>query len=186
MRTVHRRAVLLAGGGLAAVLAGSRPAAAATAREIDAKVKLALDNLLAKNEAAKALAGHATAILVFPDIVKGGLIVGGQYGEGALLKGGHTAGYFNTVAASYGLQIGVETFGYALFFMNEKALAYLDRSEGWEIGVGPTITILDAGKSASFSTTTAKDDIYAFFFDQKGLMAGLGIQGSKITRITPG
>lgn len=168
-----------------AVLA-ARAAPAATAAAIDAEVKLALGHLLASNAAAAALARDAVAVLVFPDIVKGGLLIGGQYGEGALLKDGRTVGYYTTVAASYGLQIGVQKFGYALFFLNEKALAYLDRSEGWELGVGPTVTILDAGKAANLSTTTARDDIYAFFFDQKGLMAGLGIQGSKITRFTPG
>jgi len=162
------------------------PSRAASKHEIDAKVDLALKHLLASNAAAKALAESAVAILVFPDIVKGGLIVGGQYGEGALLQGGRPVAYYNTIAASYGLQIGVQSFGYALFFMNDKALAYLDKSEGWEIGVGPTITILDVGKAANFSTTTANDAIYVFFFDQKGLMAGIGIQGSKITRITPG
>jgi lipid-binding SYLF domain-containing protein len=159
---------------------------AASKDEIDAKVGLGLEHLLASNAAAKALAESAVAVLVFPDIVKGGLIVGGQYGEGALVKDGRPVAYYNTVAASYGPQIGVQRFGYALFFMNDKALAYLDKSEGWEVGVGPTITILDAGKAANFSTTTANDDIYAFFFDQRGLMAGIGIQGSKITRITPG
>jgi lipid-binding SYLF domain-containing protein len=185
MRRLARRPALALGLAASASIL-SRPTAAATAKEIDGKVRLALDHLLASNAAAQALHQKAVGILVFPDIVKGGLIVGGQYGEGALLKGGRTAGYYNTVAASYGLQIGVQSFGYAMFFMDEKALAYLDKSEGWEVGVGPTITILDAGKAANLSTTTAKDDIYAFFFDQKGLMAGLGIQGSKITRITPG
>ena len=98
---------------------------------------------------------------------------------------GRTVGYYNSLAASYGLQAGVQSFGYALFFMNKEALAYLDRSEGWEIGVGPSIVIVDAGAAKSLTTTTAKDDVYAFTFDQKGLMAGLGIQGSKITRIYP-
>jgi lipid-binding SYLF domain-containing protein len=185
MSTFTRRTFLASTLAVPAVLR-TGTSRAASKHEIDAKVELALKHLLASNPAAKALAESAVAILVFPDIVKGGLIIGGQYGEGALLKGGRTAGYYNTVAASYGLQIGVQSFGYALFFMDEKALAYLDKSEGWEVGVGPTITILDAGKAANLSTTTAKDDIYAFFFDQKGLMAGLGIQGTKITRITPG
>ena len=88
-------------------------------------------------------------------------------------------------AASYGLQAGVESFGYALFFVTDAGLTYLDKSEGWEIGVGPTLTVVDAGFAKSFSTTTLKEDIYAFFFDQKGLMAGLSLEGSKITRITP-
>ncbi len=124
-------------------------------------------------------------ILVFPHVIKGGLIVGGQYGEGALRVGGKTTGYFNTVSASYGLQAGAQSFGYALFFVDEASLQYLQKSEGWEIGVGPNVVVVDKGAARSLSTTTAKSGIYAFFFQQKGLMAGLGLQGSKITRITP-
>ena len=93
--------------------------------------------------------------------------------------------YYNTVAASYGFQAGVQKFGYALFFMTESAMAYLRKSGGWEIGVGPGIVIVDEGLARSLTTTTAKEDIYAFIFDQKGLMGGIGLQGSKITRITP-
>ena len=119
-------------------------------------------------------------------MIKAGLVVGGQYGEGALLIDGKTAGYYNTVAASYGLQAGAQSFGYAMFLMNDGALSYLRKSEGWEIGVGPTVVVVDQGLSRSLTSSTAKDDIYAFFFDQKGLMAGIGLQGSKITRINPG
>jgi lipid-binding SYLF domain-containing protein len=111
------------------------------------------------------------------------LIIGGQYGEGALRVDGKTVGFYNSVAASYGLQAGVQSFGYALFFMTDKALDYLKKSEGWEIGVGPSVVIVDEGVARSLTTTTAKSDIYAFFFDQKGLMAGLGLQGSKITKV---
>jgi lipid-binding SYLF domain-containing protein len=96
-----------------------------------------------------------------------------------------TVGYYNTVAASYGLQAGIQKFGYALFFMSDSALQYLDKSDGWEIGVGPSIVIVDAGVAKTLSTTTARKEIYAFIFSQKGLMAGLGLQGSKITRINP-
>lgn len=125
----------------------------------------------------------AVGILVFPGIVKGGFIVGGQYGEGALIKDGKTVAYYNTVAASYGLQAGLQKFGYALFFMTDSALKWLDKSDGWEIGVGPSIVVVDAGAATSLTSTTAQSDIYAFFFDQKGLMAGLGLQGTKITRL---
>jgi lipid-binding SYLF domain-containing protein len=87
------------------------------------------------------------------------------------------------VAASYGLQAGVQSFGYAMFLMTDKALQYLDKSDGWELGVGPSIVVVDLGKAKSLTTTTLKDDVYAFIFDQKGLMAGLGLQGSKITKL---
>ena len=89
------------------------------------------------------------------------------------------------VAGSYGLQAGVQTFDYAMFFMTNSALDYLDRSEGFEVGVGPSIVVVDAGVAKSLTTTTGKNDVYAFIFGQKGLMAGLGLQGSKITRINP-
>lgn len=160
-------------------------ALAASAAQIDRDVNAALDDLFAGSAAAQTLANDAKAILVFPDVVKAGLIIGGQYGEGALLKAGKNAGYYNTVAASYGLQAGAQKFGYALFFLSDKALAYLESSKGWEIGVGPSVVVVDEGISKSLTTTTAKGEIYAFFFNQKGLMAGLGLQGSKISRITP-
>jgi lipid-binding SYLF domain-containing protein len=162
---------------------GPRQTLAASASEINRDVDTALKTLFAKSPSAKALSEKAKAILVFPAITKGGLIVGGQYGEGALRKNGKTVGYYSTVAASYGLQIGVQRFGYALFFMNDSSLKWLDKSDGWEIGTGPSIVVLDAGAAAAMTTTTGQSDIYAFFFSQKGLMAGLGLQGTKITKI---
>lgn len=154
-----------------------------TAAEIDRDVDAALDKLYSREPSAKALAATAKGILVFPGIVKGGLIIGGQYGEGALRVKDKTTGYYKTVAASYGLQAGVQKFGYALFLMTDSAVRYLEESDGWEIGVGPSVVIVDEGVAKSLTTTTAKSDIYAFFFDQKGLMAGIGLQGTKITKI---
>jgi lipid-binding SYLF domain-containing protein len=167
----------------AAILMVPDSSHAASAAEIDRDVDSSLMKLYEKTPAAKELAKVAKGILVFPSIIKGGFIIGGQYGEGALRMDGKTAGYYSTAAASYGLQAGAQSFGYALFFITDKALDYLKKSEGWEIGVGPSVVIVDEGIARSLSTTTAKSDIYAFFFDQKGLMAGLGLQGSKITRI---
>ncbi|MDX2495963.1 MAG: lipid-binding SYLF domain-containing protein, partial [Desulfuromusa sp.] len=161
------------------VLLSPQPVAAASSAQIDRDVKAALEDLYASSPAAKTLSSDAKAVLVFPDVVKAGLIVGGQFGEGSLLKNGATAGYYNTVAASYGLQAGAQKFGYALFFMSDKAVDFLVSSNGWEIGVGPSIVIVDEGVAKSLTTTTGRDEIYAFFFNQKGLMAGLGLQGSK-------
>lgn len=158
-------------------------AAAASTAEIDRDAGKALEILYAKSPAAKALAEKAKGVLVFPGIVKGGFIVGGQYGEGALIKEGNTVAYYNTVAASYGLQAGLQKYGYALFFMTDAALAYLDKSDGWEIGVGPNIVVVDVGAATALTTTTLQSDVYAFFFDQKGLMAGVGLQGAKITKL---
>ena len=162
---------------------GANQALAASAAEIDHKVDAALKALYIKSQPARALSEKAVGILVFPAIAKAGFIVGGQYGQGALRKDGQTAGYYSTVAASYGLQAGLQKFGYALFFMSDSAMNYLDKSDGWELGTGPNIVVVDVGAAGSLSTTTAKSDIYAFFFSQKGLMAGLGLQGSKITKI---
>jgi lipid-binding SYLF domain-containing protein len=168
---------------VAGVAAHPGSAIAASAQEINREATTALQTLFEREPATKDLAAKAKAILIFPSVIKAGFMVGGQYGEGALRQGGKTVGYYNTVAASYGLQAGGQAFGYAMFFMNDEALKYLNNSKGWEVGVGPTIVVVEAGKAKTFTTTTAKDDVYAFIFDQKGLMGGLGIQGSKITKI---
>ncbi len=172
---------------LYATLAGplATPAVAADRAEIDSDVNAALKTLFNSTPAARNLASRAKAILIFPDIVKGGFIFGLQYGEGALVTRGRTLGYYSTVSASYGFQAGIQSFGYALFLMNDSALSYLNSSGGWELGVGPSIVIADAGTAKALTTTTARDDIYAFFFQQAGLMAGAGLQGTKITQIFP-
>jgi lipid-binding SYLF domain-containing protein len=143
----------------------------------------ALKSLYAQNPTAKMLGEKAKGILVFPSIVKAGFMFGGALGNGVLVKNRKTAGFYNSVAASYGLQAGLQTFGYALFFMNEKALDYLDQSGGFEVGVGPSVVVVDEGMGKSITSTTLTQDVYAFIFDQAGLMAGIGIQGSKITRL---
>jgi lipid-binding SYLF domain-containing protein len=171
---------------LAAIVAltNASDAGAASRQELDRAGIKALQTLYAINPAARRLGEKARAVLVFPSIVKAGFLFGGQIGEGVLLKGGKPAAYYNSVAASYGLQAGIQTFGYALFFMNDGALGYLDSSEGFELGVGPSIVVVDEGMAKSITSTTLTQDVYAFIFSQKGLMAGLGIQGSKITRIS--
>jgi lipid-binding SYLF domain-containing protein len=170
-------------------LAGLTPMAPAFAAapnddpQADQAAASALRRLVAGNQGARALNEKAVAVLVFPKIVKAGFLLGGAYGEGALRQGGKTLGYYNSAAASYGLQAGVQWFGYALFFMNDGALKYLDNSAGFEIGVGPSVVVVDAGMAKKMSSTTLTQDVYAFIFNQKGLMAGLGLEGSKITRI---
>lgn len=158
-------------------------AVAASKAELNRDGKSALARLYANTPKSKELGAIAKGILVFPSVVKGGFMVGGLFGEGVLLKGGNPVAYYNTVAASYGFQAGIQKYGYALFLMNDGALQYLDRSDGWEIGTGPSIVVVDKGAAGGLSTSTARDDIYAFIFSQTGLMAGLGLQGSKITRI---
>jgi lipid-binding SYLF domain-containing protein len=158
---------------------------AASAAEISQSAKAALRSLYANNPTAELVGKRAKAVLVFPSIIKGGFIVGAQHGDGALLSGGRTLGYYNTVAASYGLQAGVQKFSYAMFFMNDASLAYLRKSGGWEVGSAPSLVVVDTGMARSLSTSTLQKGIYVFFFNQKGLMGGLGLQGTKITRYTP-
>jgi len=150
--------------------------------KIDSDVSLALKELLKKSATARKMEKKARAILVFPKIMKAGLGLGGYYGEGALLSGGKTVGYYATAAGSYGLQIGAQSFGYAMFFMDDRGLDYLlQHNEGWEVGVGPSVVFLDEGMATTMSNTTVSESVYVFTFNQRGLMAGAGIQGSKIT-----
>lgn len=160
-------------------------ALAASASAIDRDAKAALANLYKHTPGAKELSDKAVAVLVFPSIVKGGFIIAGQYGDGALRKNGKSVGYYRSLAASYGFQAGIQAFGYVLFFMDDESLQYLNKSEGWELGVGPSLVVLDAGFGKNLSTTTLQKGVYAFIFDQKGLMGGMGIQGTKITKINP-
>jgi lipid-binding SYLF domain-containing protein len=158
-------------------------ASADSAWRIGNNAQKVLQALYAGSEFAKFLGERAKGILVFPEITKGGFVVGGQYGEGALIQSGKITGYYNTVTLSYGIQYGIQKYGYAMFFMTDSALEYLNRSDGFELGTGPSIVVVDKGMAGGISTTTAKSDVYAFYFSQKGLMAGLGLQGTKISRI---
>ncbi len=166
-------------------LAVATPAAAVTAEDLNADARGALDQLVRNNPAAAAISHRARAVLVFPKIVKAGFVFGGAFGEGVLFRGAKVDGYFNSVAASWGLQAGVESSGYVVFLMTHKAEGYLDRSDGWEIGVGPSVVVINQGKGENLSTSTLKDDAYAFIFDQKGLMLDVSIEGTKISRIHP-
>jgi lipid-binding SYLF domain-containing protein len=158
---------------------------AASASAIDRSVTQSLTTLYKKNPDAKTFADKAAGVLVFPSIVKGGFIIAGQYGDGALRKKGKTVAYYRSLAASFGYQAGAQAFGYVLFFMDDDSLRYLDSSAGFELGTGPSLVMLDAGFGKNLSTTTLQKGIFAFIFDQKGLMGGAGIQGTKITKINP-
>ena len=150
---------------------------------LSAEARAALNKLKADVPAAASLASNAKGILVFPSVTKGGFIVGGLLGQGVLFKQGAVHGYYDTGGASYGLQAGLQNYGYALFFMSDSALEYVDKTDGWELGMGPSLVIVDEGLGKNLTTTTANKDIYGFIFDQKGLMAGIGLQGSKIVRV---
>ena len=161
----------------------SLQAQAASPEELNAEAKLALATLYAKHPEAERLGRTAQAVLVFPKVIKAGLVFGGSYGEGVMTRDGKFSGYYNTVSASWGWQAGAESYGYVIFLMNDKALEYLDKSNGWEIGVGPSVVVVNEGVAKNISSATIKDDAYAYIFDQQGLMASLSIEGTKISLI---
>jgi lipid-binding SYLF domain-containing protein len=175
-----KRSVVLA---LTAFTFGFSLAHADSKADLDRSARSVLNQLVASNANAKKLSETAIATLVFPVVTKAGFIVGGQYGDGVLFKQGRPAAYYNTAGGSYGLQAGAQQYGYVMFFMKETALNALDSTQGYEVGVGPSVVLVDQGVATSTTTITTQDDIYAFITAQKGAMAGLGIQGSKLTKL---
>ncbi len=167
---------------------GSLSAAAEERNSLDNDVHAAIAKLLETSPAAKRLASSWEGALVFPYVVKAGFMFGVLYGDGALVRakqggGYYIVDYYNIAAASYGFQAGVQSFGYVMALMTDAAVENVETSQGWELGVGPSIVVVDAGIAKTLTTETAKSDVYAFTFGQTGLMAGLGLQGTKITRL---
>jgi lipid-binding SYLF domain-containing protein len=156
---------------------------AASADDLDKDAAQALQGLFKRNAIAKGLASKSKAVLVFPKVVKAGLVFGGSYGEGVLMQGDKVTEYFNSVSASWGWQAGAESYTYVVFLMSDKAVKYLQKTDGWEFGVGPSVVVVNEGVAKNLSTSTLKDDAYAFITDQQGLMASLTIEGTKISRI---
>jgi lipid-binding SYLF domain-containing protein len=156
---------------------------AATPEDLNQEADQALHKLTSTNPFAADLAKKAKAVLIFPNIVKAGLIFGGAYGEGVLKEGSKVEGYYNSVSASWGLQAGAQSYGYVVFLMSKKAIKYVHDTHGLEIGTGPTVVVVNEGVAKNLSTSSLKDDAYAFIFDQQGLMASLSIEGTKISRI---
>ena len=158
-------------------------ATAATAEDLNKDADQALKALYRVNPVAEKISHQARAVLVFPNIIKAGLVFGGSYGEGVLKEGSKVVDYYNSVSGSWGLQAGAQSYGYVVFLMNGNAVSYLNNTQGWELGVGPTVVIVNEGVAKNLSTSTLKDDAYAFIFDQEGLMAGVSIEGTKISKI---
>ena len=180
-----RRAFLIAACAALACSAIAPSALAASAAKLAADSQAALNRLYAANPKARELGKRSRAILVFPRIVKAGLMVGGLRGDGALIENGRATRFYNTVAGTYGLQAGVQSYSSALFFITPSSLDYLKKSQGWSIGSGPSVVMVDQGMAKTMNSTTLTQDVYAFIYGQKGLMAGLGLEGSKITQIYP-
>lgn len=180
-RSIFRRTVFFF---LTALIAFINPGLVAAEEELVVKdSREALKSLYDGSPGAKALGEKSKGILVFPNVVKAGFILGAQGGDGVLFMKSKPVDRYNTSAISVGLQAGAQSFGYALFFMSDSVLSEFRKSKNFQIGVGPNIVFIDAGAAKDINNLTAKSDVYAIIFDQKGLMAGVGLQGSKITKL---
>ncbi len=172
---------LVWGGALALLIAAN--AWAASKEEINAEVREAVQNFYKHTSAGKELAQKAAGMLVFPSVVKAGIGVGGEYGEGSLLIGGKTVGYYNIASASIGFQLGAQARSQIILFMTENALSKFRNSEGWKAGVDGSVALATLGAGGSIDTETAKKPIIGFIFSNKGLMYNLTFEGSKITKL---
>lgn len=168
---------------LALVLFSAAAASAYTAQEIDREVNEALKNFKKEMKGADNFLKQAKGILVFPSVVKAGIGIGGEYGEGALRVGGKTVAYYNTIAASIGFQLGAQAKTVILAFMESEALKKFRDSEGWKVGVDGSVALVTVGMGDSLDTTKFKEPILAFVFGQKGLMYNLTLEGSKFTKL---
>ena len=168
---------------LAACTSSTPSDRAAHKAEIDAGADAALSKLYAENPAAKELASRAKGIAIFPNIVKGGLGVGGESGDGVLRVGGKPVGYYNTSGASVGFQAGIQSYSQVLMFLTDEALAGFRDSSGWEAGVDGSVAVLQSGASGKLDTTNIADPVVGYVFGEQGLMADAAIEGSKYTRL---
>jgi len=156
---------------------------AGSASQINAEVNATLDRLFRHVPGTHELAGRAAGVLVFPTVLKAGMGIGGEYGEGALRVGGRTAGYFNTIAASFGFQLGAQARSVIILFMTPQALEAFRRVDGWKVGVDGSVAIITVGAGGSIDTNEITSPVVGFITDPAGLMYNLTLEGSKISRI---
>lgn len=161
------------------------PKAEAAVAKIGAEVRTTLDKFYLDVSGARDLADSAAGVLVFPIIFKAGLGIGGEYGEGALLAGGKTTGYYNLVSASFGFQMGAQERTVIIMFMTPRALAAFDAKAGWKVGVDGSVALITLDAGASIDTDKITSPVVGFVLDRKGLMYNLTLEGSKISRINP-
>ncbi|GIX17947.1 MAG: lipoprotein [Rhodothalassiaceae bacterium] len=181
--TAGRAAVLAAFVGVLLLALAPVGAAAASREKIDARVNETLARFYEKVKTGRGIVDQAAGVLVFPRITKGGFILGGEYGEGALIVDGTTVGYYSIASPSIGLQFGLQTKSLILVFLSREALERFRRSDGWAIGVDANVTLVEVGASTDINTEISKTPIMAFVLDHKGLMAGISLEGTKISRI---
>jgi lipid-binding SYLF domain-containing protein len=161
----------------------SHVAQAATAKEIDVSVAVALDRFKNDVKGASEFLANAKGVLVIPNVIRVGFGLGGEYGEGALIVGGKTVDYYNTVAGSFGFQIGAQSKNIIIIFMEETALTKFRDSLGWRAGVDGSVALIDQGAGSSVDTDNLKHPIVGFVFGLKGLMVNLSLEGSKFTKL---
>lgn len=171
----------------AALLLGACWSAAApaqsTAAEIDAKVDAALDRLRTEVPGSQTVLAEAKGVLAFAGVIKAGFVIAGEGGEGALRIGGRTKGYYSIFSGSIGFQAGGQKRDIIMVFLDSAALKKFEESDGWKAGADGTITLIDVGASGTIDTATLKKPIVGFIVGQKGLMAGVSLDGSKITKL---
>ena len=156
---------------------------AASKDEIDAEVREAIANFHKHTSAGQELARKAAGVLVFPSVIKAGIGIGGEYGEGALLMGGKPVAYYSVAAASIGFQLGAQSRSQILLFMTKPALDQFRSSQGWTAGVDGSVALATLGAGGSIDTETAKKPVIGFIFSNKGLMYNLTFEGSKMSKI---
>jgi lipid-binding SYLF domain-containing protein len=169
--------------GLALAVFSASTASAKSAREIDIGVDATLGQFKADVKGGREFLASARGVLVFPSVIKAGIGIGGEYGEGALRIGGKTVEYYNTAAASIGFQLGAQSKSVIVVFMENEALKKFRESQGWEAGVDGSVALVQMGAGGSIDTNTIKDPIVGFIFGNKGLMYNLTLEGSKYTKI---
>jgi lipid-binding SYLF domain-containing protein len=167
----------------ALLVAAPRPGKAASAAEINDGVNATLRSFVAQNPSARELGRKAAGVLVFPSVIKAGLGVGGEYGEGVLIVKREPAGYYNIISASFGFQLGIQSRSVIIMFMTERALAGFQNAYGWKVGVDGSIVVVTVGAGGSIDTDTLTSPVIAFILDPQGLMYNLSLEGSKISRI---
>jgi lipid-binding SYLF domain-containing protein len=184
MRTISRREALsLTLLSTVATVASVAPTQASSAGEIDAGVDATLREFSWRVGGARELLAKAAAVLVFPSVIKAGVGIGGEYGEGALLVRGQTVDYYNTVSASIGFQLGAQARSIIIVFMTHEAFVGFRRVHGWKVGVDGSVALITVGVGGSIDTSKVASPIVGFIFDGKGLMYNLTLEGSKISRI---
>ena len=175
---------LLVSFALLALVAAPRAGEASSASEINDAANATLHRFVEQNPSAEELGRKAAGVVVFPSVLKAGIGLGGEYGEGVLIVHGNAAGYYNIISASFGFQLGVQSQSVIIMFVTEEALTQFENAYGWKVGIDGSIVIVTVGAAGSIDTDSLTSPIIGFILDQQGLMYSLSLEGSKITRIT--